>query len=88
FIHDLAIVLLISLPFFVFFRFGGMPRAKGLFRAKVSNIDNQYYSSHPISIAIGHATTKENEQVEDMLKRADHHMYQKKKSYYQEILLP
>ncbi|MCF4316499.1 hypothetical protein L1W90_11365, partial [Acinetobacter baumannii] len=26
----------ISLPFFVFFRFGGMPRAKGLFRAKVS----------------------------------------------------
>ncbi|VCX09393.1 putative diguanylate cyclase YfiN [Acinetobacter baumannii] len=43
------------------------------------NIDNQYYSSHPISIAIGHATTKENEQVEDMLKRADHHMYQKKK---------
>ncbi|WP_227555273.1 hypothetical protein, partial [Acinetobacter baumannii] len=36
FIHDLAIVLLISLPFFVFFRFGGMPRAKGLFRAKVS----------------------------------------------------
>ncbi|HHP4878227.1 diguanylate cyclase, partial [Acinetobacter baumannii] len=50
--------------------------------------DNQYYSSHPISIAIGHATTKENEQVEDMLKRADHHMYQKKKSYYQEILLP
>ncbi|WP_227571175.1 hypothetical protein, partial [Acinetobacter baumannii] len=38
FIHDLAIVLLISLPFFVFFRFGGMPRAKGLFRAKVSII--------------------------------------------------
>ncbi|MFW2790921.1 hypothetical protein, partial [Acinetobacter baumannii] len=34
----LAIVLLISLPFFVFFRFGGMPRAKGLFRAKVSYI--------------------------------------------------
>ncbi|VWX28996.1 hypothetical protein ENHY17A_10129 [Moraxellaceae bacterium 17A] len=28
--------MLISLPFFVFFRFGGMPRAKGLFRAKVS----------------------------------------------------
>ncbi|MBI1446883.1 sensor domain-containing diguanylate cyclase [Acinetobacter calcoaceticus] len=50
------------------------------------NIDNQYYSSHPISIAIGHATTQANEQIEDMLKRADHHMYQKKKSYYQEIL--
>ena len=25
------------MPFFVFFRFGGMPRAKGLFRAKVSD---------------------------------------------------
>ncbi len=50
------------------------------------NIDNQYYSSHPVSIAIGHATTQTNEQIEDMLKRADHHMYQKKKSYYQEIL--
>ncbi|MFW2788474.1 hypothetical protein, partial [Acinetobacter baumannii] len=37
---DLAIVLLISLPFFVFFRFGGMPRAKGLFRAKVSQYIN------------------------------------------------
>ncbi len=43
------------------------------------NIDNQYYSSHPVSIAIGHATTQTNEQIEDMLKRADHHMYQKKK---------
>ncbi|WP_227571178.1 hypothetical protein, partial [Acinetobacter baumannii] len=42
FIHDLAIVLLISLPFFVFFRFGGMPRAKGLFRAKVSYIFNKF----------------------------------------------
>ncbi|MFG4026086.1 hypothetical protein ACFZ9C_18905, partial [Acinetobacter baumannii] len=59
FIHDLAIVLLISLPFFVFFRFGGMPRAKGLFRAKVSinlkkylNLKNNTYlrrSSHNFS---------------------------------------
>ncbi len=49
------------------------------------NIDNQYYSSHPISIAIGHATTKDNEQVEDMLKRADHHMYQRKKSISRNI---
>lgn len=52
--------------------------------ASLEPIDNQYYSSHPISIAIGHATTKENEQVEDMLKRADHHMYQEK-SYYQKF---
>lgn len=47
------------------------------------NIDNQYYSSHPISIAIGHATTQNDEKVEDMLKRADQVMYQKKKDYYE-----
>lgn len=47
------------------------------------NIDNQYYSSHPISIAIGHATTQHDEKVEDMLKRTDQVMYQKKKDYYE-----
>ncbi|OTG81565.1 sensor domain-containing diguanylate cyclase [Acinetobacter sp. ANC 4648] len=46
------------------------------------NIDNQYYSTLPISIAIGHASTLGNENVESMLKRADQVMYQKKKDYY------
>lgn len=46
------------------------------------NIDNQFYSSQPISIAIGYATTQNNESIEDMLKRADQEMYKKKKDYY------
>ena len=50
------------------------------------NIDNQYYSSHPIRIAMGHATTFEGENVECMLKRADQVMYQKKKDYYDYIM--
>ncbi len=50
------------------------------------NIDNQYYSSHPIRIAMGHATTFEGENVECMLKRADQVMYQKKKDYYNYIM--
>ncbi|WP_445115546.1 diguanylate cyclase domain-containing protein [Acinetobacter sp. WZC-1] len=46
------------------------------------NIDNQYYSAHPISVAMGHATTLDGESIEDMLKRADQRMYQKKKDFY------
>ncbi|WP_227555264.1 hypothetical protein, partial [Acinetobacter baumannii] len=54
FIHDLAIVLLISLPFFVFFRFGGMPRAKGLFRAKVSRNNTKQTQNYRISMCLLH----------------------------------
>ncbi|KAF2371907.1 sensor domain-containing diguanylate cyclase [Acinetobacter baylyi] len=46
------------------------------------NIDNQFYSSQPISIAIGYATTQHNESIEDMLKRADQDMYKKKRDYH------
>jgi diguanylate cyclase (GGDEF)-like protein len=49
------------------------------------NIDNQYYSSQPISVAIGYATTFENECIDNMLKRADLLMYQKKKNYYEYV---
>ncbi|WP_111859569.1 sensor domain-containing diguanylate cyclase [Acinetobacter sp. CFCC 10889] len=51
------------------------------------NIDNQYYASQPIHIAMGHATTEANESIEQMLKRADHFMYQKKKAYYANLNL-
>lgn len=47
------------------------------------NIDNQYYSSHPISIALGHATSQPKEPIEDMLKRADEQMYHNKKNHYE-----
>ena len=46
------------------------------------NIDNQYYSSQPISISIGHATSQPNESIEALLKRADNDMYIKKKNHY------
>lgn len=50
------------------------------------NIDNQYYASQPISIAIGYATTQAHENIENMLRRADMLMYKKKKDYYQYFL--
>ena len=51
------------------------------------NIDNQYYSSHQISISLGQATTLLHESIECMLKRADTHMYENKKKYYDYIAL-
>lgn len=46
------------------------------------NIDNQYYASQPIHLAIGQATIQANESIEQMLKRADQMMYQKKQDFY------
>ncbi len=46
------------------------------------HIDNQFYSTQPISLSMGQATTTEDETVEDMLKRADAIMYEKKRHYY------
>ncbi len=47
------------------------------------NIDNQYYASQPLTIAMGFATTYQHEPIESMLRRADANMYEKKKNYYQ-----
>ncbi len=46
------------------------------------NIDNQYYASQPINIAMGYASSFEHETIDNMLKRADQAMYLKKRSYY------
>ena len=46
------------------------------------NIDNQFYTKHPIQVAMGHASTQENESLADMLKRADQVMYEQKRNYY------
>lgn len=46
------------------------------------NIDNQYYSSHKLSIAIGYASSVDHETIEAMLKRADQAMYQQKNEFY------
>lgn len=49
---------------------------------ELMNIDNQYYSTHRLNISMGSASTHEHESIEEMLKRADHVMYQRKKDYY------
>lgn len=49
---------------------------------ELMNIDNQYYSTHPISLSMGHASTIGNESIDDMLKRADQAMYKQKNDYY------
>ena len=47
-------------------------------------VDNQFYSSQPMSLAIGYATNHEGERMEDMLKRADMSMYEEKRSFYRD----
>lgn len=49
---------------------------------ELMNIDNQYYSSQPLSISMGYASSFDNEHVDDMLKRADQAMYQQKNEFY------
>ncbi|MHA3058035.1 sensor domain-containing diguanylate cyclase [Acinetobacter sp. ANC 5584] len=48
-------------------------------------LDNQYYASLPMSVAIGTATSEPNETLDDMMKRADHQMYLDKNRYYAKI---
>ena len=49
---------------------------------ELMHVDNQFHSSHPISLSIGHACSLKDERVEDTMKRADAVMYQKKNAYY------
>lgn len=49
------------------------------------NIDNQYYSTHMISLSMGFASTDKKESIADMLKRADLAMYKQKKDYYEHL---
>ena len=45
-------------------------------------INNQFYSSAPLSVAIGVATSRSGETMEAMVKRADLGMYEDKKAHY------
>ncbi len=49
------------------------------------DVDNQYHSSHPISMSVGCACSFGSERIEDTLKRADAEMYRQKKQYYAAI---
>lgn len=50
-------------------------------------IDNQYNSTIPISLSLGHASSTLGERIEDTLKRADAAMYLQKKAYYMRLKL-
>jgi diguanylate cyclase (GGDEF)-like protein len=45
-------------------------------------LNNQYYSSVPLSFAIGAATSRPGERLESVVRRADAAMYVKKHAYY------
>lgn len=45
-------------------------------------LDNQKNLNFPISVAMGHSTTQNKENIEDLLKRADQTMYINKNKYY------
>ncbi|MCB8821759.1 sensor domain-containing diguanylate cyclase [Microvirga rosea] len=49
---------------------------------KLVAVNNQFYSSQPLSFAIGMATAIPGERLEDVVKRADLAMYDAKRAYY------
>jgi diguanylate cyclase (GGDEF)-like protein len=49
---------------------------------KLVEINNQFYSGNPLSFSIGLATGVAGERLEEVVKRADAAMYEKKKEYY------
>lgn len=51
-------------------------------------INNQFYSSAPLSMSCGFATGDAGESVESVVRRADISMYEQKKAYYEKRSLP
>ena len=49
---------------------------------KMIDLNNQFYSGPPLSFAIGTATSRAGERLEDVVKRADELMYKAKHAYY------
>ncbi|PWW01806.1 diguanylate cyclase (GGDEF)-like protein [Hoeflea marina] len=45
-------------------------------------INNQFYSNAPLGVSIGMATSRAGETMEDLVKRADHAMYEDKRAHY------
>jgi diguanylate cyclase (GGDEF)-like protein len=48
-------------------------------------INNQFYSSMPLSISCGVATSDAGEPIEAVVKRADAKMYEAKRAHYQSL---
>jgi diguanylate cyclase (GGDEF)-like protein len=49
---------------------------------KMIELNNQFYNGPPLSFAIGAATSRPGERLEDVVKRADELMYKSKHAYY------
>jgi diguanylate cyclase (GGDEF)-like protein len=52
---------------------------------KLIDINNQYYSSQPLSLSMGAATSEAGERLETTVQRADAGMYDAKREYYANI---
>ncbi|KQV44428.1 MULTISPECIES: sensor domain-containing diguanylate cyclase [unclassified Rhizobium] len=52
---------------------------------KLLEINNQYYSDAPISIAVGSATSASGDALETVVRRADLLMYRDKQAHYEDI---
>jgi diguanylate cyclase (GGDEF)-like protein len=50
-------------------------------------IDNQFYSTAPLSVSIGVATSEDGEMMEALIRRADLAMYEQKRAYYAKAAL-
>ncbi|MDP2119784.1 MAG: diguanylate cyclase [Hoeflea sp.] len=50
--------------------------------SELLNINNQFYSNAPLSVAIGIATSRDGESMESLVKRADLAMYEDKRAYH------
>jgi diguanylate cyclase (GGDEF)-like protein len=48
----------------------------------VIDLNNQFYPGAPLSFALGLATSRPRERLEEVVKRADQRMYRAKKAYY------
>ena len=50
--------------------------------SELLHINNQFYSSAPLSVAIGMATSHDGEKMEELIKRADRAMYKDKRLHH------
>lgn len=50
--------------------------------SELLHINNQFYSNAPLSVAIGMATSRDGEKMEELVKRADHAMYEDKRLHH------
>jgi len=53
--------------------------------AKLVELNNQYYPDYELSLSTGIATSRPGERLEQVVKRADMHMLQAKRTYYTQV---